>query len=572
MRVFATVGILSVATTLVEHASSVNWYDGIDTVTVLSPGDSFDWSELYTSMRHAQFDDTRHAILMTSGNYPNAEIGVGYYTHVVGVGATRHDVVVNSFYSLDYNASVESSGGACNNFWRSVEGLTATNASLTWAASQACPIRRSVVQGDLALSEEGPGIHWSSGGFIGDVDVQGDLNCGTQQQFFFRNSRFGGNVSCHGLANGAFVGTVGEAEQSPHVSRIGATPVVAEKPFLVEDQGQWHIAVPEVKSSSSDIGDDTRAAQIPMEDVFVARAQLSADEINAGIQGKKALLLTPGVYDLEAAIDISQDAFVVLGIGFPTLVSRNGLAALHVAESASHVRVAMVLFEAGSPMSSATTDPMLSWQGSYGIGSDIFSRVGAFPGRGCAVTRADVHVEVSGDNTILDNTWMWHADHDVCSPVGADGLQHKLSDECYDEHGLQVDGQNVTVYGLKVEHQYGNLVQWNGEAGTVFFYQAELPYHVPTFGSDGFTGYFVNPSVTSHYGVALGVYIIYEEMTNVTAFRVPAGVDLENILAWCITGKATQFEHLACVGAACYPGDCSYNQCRLASLPSSLMV
>merc|ERR1712137_1211265 len=165
-----------------------------------------------------------------------------------------------------------------------------------------------------------------------------------------------------------------------------------------------------------------------------------------------------------------------------------------------------------------------------------------------------------------DNTWFWHADHDDCSS------SQVKSDQCSDKHGLQVDGESVTVYGLKVEHMYENLVQWNGNNGSVFFFQSELPYHAPSFGSSGYTGYYVDPRVTLHRGVALGVYIVFDQMQNVTAFRVPPGLDLENILGWCITGSTSQFANLVCVGSQCYTGDCSNRKCRMANLPRTAMM
>ena len=46
-------------------------------------------------------------------------------------------------------------------------------------------------------------------------------------------------------------------------------------------------------------------------------------------------------------------------------------------------------------------------------------------------------------------------------------------------NGLIVNGDDVTAYGLFVEHfqQYQTL--WNGEGGAVYFYQSELPYDPP---------------------------------------------------------------------------------------------
>lgn len=539
-----------------------NWYEGIDSIKVLSPDDTMDWQSFYSSMRQAQFSDTRWAILLKRGNHADAQIGVGYYTSVIGVGATRDDVIVRSFYALDLNDD-GSGGGATQNFWRSVEGVTATNPILTWATSQACPVRRSVVKGDLELSViSTTGTHWSSGGFVGDIHVQGALRCGTQQQFFFRNSLFEGEVDCDSLTNGAFVGVQGSGEQSNSNTHVPTTPKIAEKPFLVEDNGHWHIAVPNVRTGSSGPADDTDVTTIPISDVFVAKAGQSSDDINEGINGKRALLWTPGIYILEQPIVIYRPNFVVLGIGFPTLVTRNGHSAIIIEASATNARVASVLFEAGSS-TGETTGAMLLWAGTNGVGTDIFSRVGAFSGRQCKVSRADVHVQVTGSGTVLDNTWLWHADHDDCGGS---------SDQAYSAHGLQVDGDSVIAYDLKVEHTMNNLVQWNGDNGQVYFYQSELPYHQPNFGSSGFTGYYVNPAVRQHTARALGVYIVMDQMQQVTAFRVPGKLDIQNIVGWVITGSHSQFAHLICIGDQCYDGDCSSNQCRMGNLPGDLLI
>merc|ERR1719195_803921 len=76
-------------------------------------------------------------------------------------------------------------------FWRSAENFK-TN-SMTWAVSQASPLRRIEVDGSLHLSQKG----YSSGGFMGDVLVNGNVYPGSQQQWMTRNSKFNsmnGNV------------------------------------------------------------------------------------------------------------------------------------------------------------------------------------------------------------------------------------------------------------------------------------------------------------------------------------------------------------------------------------------
>ena len=46
-------------------------------------------------------------------------------------------------------------------------------------------------------------------------------------------------------------------------------------------------------------------------------------------------------------------------------------------------------------------------------------------------------------------------------------------------NGLVVNGNDVTVYGLFVEHHQQFQVLWNGEHGRTYFYQSEIPYDPP---------------------------------------------------------------------------------------------
>ena len=47
-------------------------------------------------------------------------------------------------------------------------------------------------------------------------------------------------------------------------------------------------------------------------------------------------------------------------------------------------------------------------------------------------------------------------------------------------NGLVVNGNDVTMYGLFVEHYQQYQVLWNGNGGRTYFYQNELPYDPPT--------------------------------------------------------------------------------------------
>ena len=567
------------------------WYDGIESIHVFSPGDDvqgFSW-KLYTNQTSTgQFSSQRYAFLLLPGTYRD-QIAVGYYTSLAGVGETPEDVTVDSFFTLD-NPKV---GNACDNFWRSAEGLTTTTTQdLTWAASQAAPLRRVHIRGALTLSEEGPGTHWSSGGFLADSVVDGALKMGTQQQYLVRNTNVSGGVVGHSM-NYVYVGVYGAPAASSPDGRISVaprTPIVAGKPYLVAtkppprhtDGGggggggggtataaewEWSIVVPPlVRDTRGPIG--SRApppARIAMADVHVARAGDSSAAISAAIQGKRALLLTPGVYYWESPLRLATAGFVVLGLGYPTLVTTGGREALVVA--AAGVRVAAVLLEAGTRVGGGATAPLLRWAGGAGVGSDVSSRVGAFghdaPTKpACQPTRADVHVAIDGDDAVLDNTWLWHADHDDCGG---------RSDASVSRHGLLVDGARVTAYGLKAEHTFDDLVLWRGERGRVFMFQSELPYHDKPFAG---VGYRVAPTVRTHAALGVGVYVIGSLYRVPVGIRLPPTANATNLFVWAIANTHERFGAVVCAGAGddrnatCYKGDtCDYSSCYQLALP-----
>merc|ERR1712014_458803 len=201
--------------------------------------------------------------------------------------------------------------------------------------------------------------------------------------------------------------------------------------------------------------------------------------------------------------------------------------------------------------------------GKNGIAQDIFGRVAALKYRGCSIVQADVMMQIDGDGLVLDHTWQWHADHDDCGTK---------SNSCYSSSGLRVTGADVIAYGVQVEHQMGNLLDWHGEGGQLYFYQAELNY---ADNDINIVGYNVDYSLQQHTAYGLGVYIIQHNPSAVhAAIRVPPTALVKNMWDAVIGGSHSQFHHLVCTDAAdqqCQTGSCSGNLCYLASIGGALM-
>ena len=113
---------------------------------------------------------------------------VGYYTQVLGLGATPSDVTFTGQKGVYSEEGDYSIGGALSSFWRSAENFRtsannkwATGTGMMWAVSQAAPVRRIEVDNDLILFEYQPPIQAageSSGGYMANVKVGAALRAG----------------------------------------------------------------------------------------------------------------------------------------------------------------------------------------------------------------------------------------------------------------------------------------------------------------------------------------------------------------------------------------------------------
>jgi len=204
---------------------------------------------------------------------------------------------------------------------------------------------------------------------------------------------------------------------------------------------------------------------------------------------------------------------VIIGIGFPTLIATNGHPCINVG-NVDGVRIGGILFQAGETNTSA----LVHWGNTGYAGSasnpgffyDAFARVGGPTNSNTDQVQADIMVQINSGNVILDNTWFWRADHDVQGQV--------VNSHNPSYHGLEVNGNDVTVYGLASEHLLHDLVNWNGENGRSYFYQSEFPYDVTqaNFGTPGYVAYRVNSNVTNHHAWGTGAYSYFRD-SSVTA-------------------------------------------------------
>jgi hypothetical protein len=397
-----------------------------------------------------------------------------------------------------------------------------------WAVSQAAPMRRVDVNGFVTLMDYCTGPSFASGGFIADSRFNGStIVNGSQQQWLVRNSVLDGWTN--GVWNQVFSGAVGApAECFPAQPSCGGpyttlakSPVTREAPYLyVDSSGNQSVFVPSRQTNTAGTtwaAADTPGTSIPIDQFYVARPSDSAVTINRALSTGRNLILTPGVYHLEQSIAVTRPDTVVLGLGFPTLVPTSGNAAMTTAR-AKGILISGVMFDAG-PVNS----PMLLEVGSGHARSDnessdpttlsdVFFRIG-----GAQLGKATTSLVVNSNNVILDNIWAWRADHG-----NGVGWTSNTADT-----GVVVNGDNVTAYGLFVEHYQKYETIWNGNGGTVVFFQNEMPYDPPSqaaWGPDGWAAFKVADAVTSFHGYGMGSYSFFNQGVNIYAahaFEVP---------------------------------------------------
>jgi hypothetical protein len=139
-------------------------------------------------------------------------VDIGYYVSVHGLGRSPTDTTLGNMMVL--NSAYDFTIGALNNFWRSAENVHVVpqGGPMIWAVSQASPLRRTVIDGDLSLFHYtgGPAAGYASGGYMADVKVNGKISSGSQQQFLLRNVEM--NEWENGVWNMVFVGSKGGPE------------------------------------------------------------------------------------------------------------------------------------------------------------------------------------------------------------------------------------------------------------------------------------------------------------------------------------------------------------------------
>lgn len=515
----------------------------------------------------AQFKGNQYQVYFKKGDYTNTScMYLGFYTTLSGLGKVPTDVKLNNIAIPAYLPAGALGGNGDNatcNFWRSAENLAVYNTGneqgkagygsyradqLNWAVAQAAPLRRIYSERPIAYDWN---YGWASGGYVADSwinasfnDNGNELSAGTfsGQQFYTRNSKLKGNaygttlnnffqgveasnlpkadgtsgeelLSGQGTSNWNIPASDGGQQVFTHIDQ---TKELAEKPFLyMDDDGEYKVFVPSVQKNTKGIswgeGKDNNGMgagkSISLDEFYVAKPTDSASDINKALDEGKNIYFTPGTYHAKETIHVKKADTIVLGSGMTSIIPDNDDAAMLV-DDVDGVRVAGIIFDAGSHskylLKVGKTGSKNSHKDDPTILQDLFFRVG---GTTDTLTTADNALEINSHNVLCDHFWIWRADHGT--GVAWDGN--------VSNHGLIVNGDDVTCYALFNEHfnKYDTL--WNGENGSTYFYQNEKCYDPISQESwmshngsvNGYAAYKVANNVKKHYAVGLGIYNVF---------------------------------------------------------------
>jgi hypothetical protein len=245
------------------------------------------------------------------------------------------------------------------------------------------------------------------------------------------------------------------------------------------------------------------------------------------------------VYSYASAINVTKADTKVIGLGFGTIIPTNGNDTITVADVPG-VNISGLILDAG-PVNS----PALLQIGATGFTAnnasdpvtvdDVSFRIGGAEAGSATTAFID-----DSNNSIIDDVWAWRADHGNDVGWTADVATT----------GVEVTGDDVTAYGLAVEHYQKTEVSWTGQGGTDVFVQNELSYDPPSQAAwrqsaaeDGYPAFQVGAGVKTFQGYGTGSYVVFidtsatlHDAAAFAALKVP-GIAFHDVFGVWIAGS-----------------------------------
>jgi hypothetical protein len=490
-------------------------------------------------------------------------------------------------------------------------GPVGSNTDL-WSSSQASPVRSVIINGNLNWQQYCSGANdYASGSYVANSLIQGTAGNGQlawsgNQQGIARNTDFqsaagyvwnyvySGDACPPGYTpptgtacsptedafNGSYdIGSGTDGINGVNqITELPQSPVTEEEPFLYTGtNGNWDAFVPAVQDNSvgpNFVSGSEAGTSVLLSSFFIASPTTPELQIQTALNMGRNLILTPGTYDLDAPITVWHPDTLVIGLGFPVLVPQRGNQALVVVPN-NGVKLSGMIVDAGpvnSPVLVSVGTPGFNWGGGFAgannandpdLIQDVYFRVG---GAETTAVSATVSLLDNANNSIIDDIWAWRADHGASSVTGPEGQQGAGWTYNQGDTGLEVTGNNVTAYGLAVEHYQKNEIIWSGNGGTAVYLQNELPYDAPSQAAwaaspsqPGYPAFLVTNNVQTFNGYGLASYVVFiytpATLWDAMAYQAPNTPGVQFTDAMDLFISSTCSVSGSCT-TGCTPGSC----------------
>jgi hypothetical protein len=175
--------------------------------------------------------------------------------------------------------------------------------------------------------------------------------------------------------------------------------------------------VPQIALSTRGVNyQPSQARSISFSSIYVSSPTDTAAILNAKLAAGLHLILTPGIYSIDAPLIVAFDNQVILGIGMATLLSTATSDPMVLVTATKGVRISGLMFDA-SPSSSRSM-VMMKFGLTKSAGDpanpclmhDLFFRVGGVHSiYDAEQPKASTMMEINLGHVIGDHLWLWRS-------------------------------------------------------------------------------------------------------------------------------------------------------------------
>lgn len=482
---------------------------------------------------------TRVPESLVFNNNINETLYLKYYQSIIGINQPFVKQILVE--PIGENCSQIKTGPAgLDNFWRSIINVNCPLANLS--ISQASPIRNclfgslTLCAGCCAYCGGIDSCDYTSGGFMANSIIQNDMSFGSQQQFLAKDCHFKGNViggawnitllNCKidkaiGYTSGRYTQvndqdfqryTYPDITMSIQDGNVVISQIVVNKKLFTSDS--IYIQDYPFKPDSQDIDDKN----------WIDITDLLDDTISTYNQ-YNVIILVNGLYKITRNIECNKH---IIGLGLPIIQLEKEI-------KFKQNCISSLIFDTYGQFTGTNLITYLYEVVSF----DICIRHGGFNNiKNIKISLNNSCALNVGNDCYIEHLWCWKADH------GADGNSFTNQENSPADYGVIVDGVNVHICGLHVEHFDRENLIWNGDNGKLIFFQNEIPYYNKSFGDPvvriygkNFVGYSMGIYCFLHggYDVKTAIYITEHasetiKLTNVFTKYLKGDGNIESII------------------------------------------